>query len=171
MLAHILSPVTPTADDMPAPDVITGRALVALGEKVKPCPECYNLTEETLCALCADPRRDRSLLCVVEDPECLEVEIAIAEHEAARVRPGQEVGLKPRALPGETVAARVARVAVGTETGGGPGTVTVYCRLADVPPGLRPGASGYGRVYTGQRPAGGIIAERVARLLRTEFWW
>jgi recombination protein RecR len=42
-------------------------ALVALIEKVKPCTECGNLTEVSPCALCADPRRDRSLICVVEE--------------------------------------------------------------------------------------------------------
>jgi recombination protein RecR len=42
-------------------------ALLALAEKVKPCPECFNLTEETPCAICADPRRDRSIVCVVEE--------------------------------------------------------------------------------------------------------
>lgn len=42
-------------------------ALLALAEKVKPCPQCFNLTEEIPCALCADPRRDRTILCVVEE--------------------------------------------------------------------------------------------------------
>ena len=42
-------------------------ALLVLAEKVKPCPECFNLTETAPCALCADPRRDRSLICVVEE--------------------------------------------------------------------------------------------------------
>jgi recombination protein RecR len=42
-------------------------ALLALAEKVKPCPECFNLTEETPCAICADARRDRAIICVVEE--------------------------------------------------------------------------------------------------------
>lgn len=42
-------------------------ALVALIEKVKPCTECGNLTEASPCALCADPRRDKSVICVVEE--------------------------------------------------------------------------------------------------------
>ena len=42
-------------------------ALVALIEKVKPCTECGNLTEASPCALCADSRRDRSVICVVEE--------------------------------------------------------------------------------------------------------
>ena len=42
-------------------------ALVALGERVHPCERCFNLTEAELCAICSDPRRDPSLICVVEE--------------------------------------------------------------------------------------------------------
>ncbi len=41
-------------------------ALLTLGERVKPCAQCFNLTEEELCAICRDPRRDASIICVVE---------------------------------------------------------------------------------------------------------
>src|SRR6185295_10481037 len=34
---------------------------------VRPCPECGNLDSRSPCAICADPRRDASLICVVED--------------------------------------------------------------------------------------------------------
>jgi recombination protein RecR len=42
-------------------------ALQTLSEKVRPCSRCFNLTEEELCAICRDPRRDAALICVVED--------------------------------------------------------------------------------------------------------
>jgi recombination protein RecR len=42
-------------------------ALVALGERVHPCERCFNLTEAELCPICSDPRRDPSLICVVEE--------------------------------------------------------------------------------------------------------
>ncbi len=42
-------------------------ALVAVAERVHPCGECGNLTEADPCALCANPQRDRSLICVVEE--------------------------------------------------------------------------------------------------------
>jgi recombination protein RecR len=42
-------------------------ALVAVGERVRPCEECGNLTEDQPCGICRDPRRDAALLCVVED--------------------------------------------------------------------------------------------------------
>lgn len=43
------------------------QALTTLAEKVRPCARCFNLTEQELCAICADPRRDASLICVVEE--------------------------------------------------------------------------------------------------------
>ena len=43
-------------------------ALRAVAEKVRPCRECFNLTDRDLCPVCADPRRDAGLLCVVETP-------------------------------------------------------------------------------------------------------
>jgi len=42
-------------------------ALQTLSEKVRPCERCFNLTEEALCSICRDPRRDPALLCAVED--------------------------------------------------------------------------------------------------------
>lgn len=42
------------------------QALVTLGERVRTCARCFNLTEEDVCSICRDPRRDASLLCVVE---------------------------------------------------------------------------------------------------------
>jgi len=42
------------------------QALVTLGERVRPCARCFNLTEDEICSICRDPRRDSSVLCVVE---------------------------------------------------------------------------------------------------------
>lgn len=43
------------------------RAVAALGERVRACTECGNLTEADPCALCSDSRRDSGVLCVVEE--------------------------------------------------------------------------------------------------------
>ena len=43
-------------------------ALSAALGSVRRCSKCNNFTEEELCALCRSPRRDASLLCVVETP-------------------------------------------------------------------------------------------------------
>ncbi len=46
------------------------RAVVA---QVRPCRECFNLTEGELCSICANPKRDHGTLCVVETPRDLAV--------------------------------------------------------------------------------------------------
>jgi recombination protein RecR len=43
------------------------RSLVDLAEKIRECCECGNFSEDELCEVCADPRRDRSVLCIVEE--------------------------------------------------------------------------------------------------------
>lgn len=43
-------------------------AIVALRERIGYCERCFNLAEGTLCPVCADPRRDPRVLCVVEEP-------------------------------------------------------------------------------------------------------
>lgn len=48
-------------------------ALVAVGERVRPCETCGNLTEEQPCSICRDPRRDAGLLCVVEEASTVAV--------------------------------------------------------------------------------------------------
>ena len=42
-------------------------ALATLAERVKPCARCFNLTEEELCAICRDGRRDAAVICAVEE--------------------------------------------------------------------------------------------------------
>jgi recombination protein RecR len=43
-------------------------SLLTLSDRVRPCERCFNLTEDPICSICRDPRRDQSLVCVVEEP-------------------------------------------------------------------------------------------------------
>ena len=43
-------------------------AIGEVKERVRFCSVCGNLTEEELCAICLDQRRDRAVVCVVEQP-------------------------------------------------------------------------------------------------------
>jgi recombination protein RecR len=43
-------------------------AIVEVKERIGFCERCFNLAEGPLCGICADERRDRTLICVVEDP-------------------------------------------------------------------------------------------------------
>ena len=44
------------------------QAILDLKNSSRYCPACNNITEDDLCSICSDPRRDRSVLCVVEEP-------------------------------------------------------------------------------------------------------
>ena len=54
------------------------RALAEALATVRHCSRCNNFTEDDICALCRSPRRDRSLLCVVETP----ADLAMVEQTA-----------------------------------------------------------------------------------------
>src|SRR6202007_3234607 len=43
-------------------------AIREVKEKIGLCEVCFNLTDETRCRICQDPRRDQGLICVVEEP-------------------------------------------------------------------------------------------------------
>jgi recombination protein RecR len=44
-------------------------ALVEVKDKVRFCVTCGNVTEDDLCRICRDPRRDAASICVVEEPK------------------------------------------------------------------------------------------------------
>ena len=47
-------------------------AMTAAKEKIHRCPICQNLTDRDICPICADAGRDRTTICVVEDPRAVE---------------------------------------------------------------------------------------------------
>jgi len=48
--------------------VALAHAIEEVKARVRFCRECGNLTEEELCSICLDTRRDRTVVCVVEQP-------------------------------------------------------------------------------------------------------
>lgn len=46
-----------------------GSAIMEIKDKIHPCPVCGCYTEEEICSYCSSSDRDRSLLCVVEQPQ------------------------------------------------------------------------------------------------------
>lgn len=44
-------------------------AILEAKHSVKTCPVCQNLTDQALCPICADQRRDHGLICVVAEPK------------------------------------------------------------------------------------------------------
>jgi len=39
------------------------------GEELRPCRECYLLTDRELCAICSNPKRSKKFICVVEESQ------------------------------------------------------------------------------------------------------
>jgi recombination protein RecR len=55
----------------PADATRLARAITEAKERVTFCQRCFNLAESEECGICADPRRDATVLCVVEEPRDL----------------------------------------------------------------------------------------------------
>ena len=54
---------------LPKEDVLSiAQALVNAKEKMRYCSSCWNFSETDPCTICGNPKRDRHLLCVVEEP-------------------------------------------------------------------------------------------------------
>lgn len=47
--------------------VTFGEAIIKLRKEIKYCNVCHNISEQAICPICANPMRDRSVICVVEN--------------------------------------------------------------------------------------------------------
>lgn len=45
-----------------------GQAVIDLKKNLKTCERCFNITENSPCRICSDPKRDNQLLMIVEEP-------------------------------------------------------------------------------------------------------
>jgi recombination protein RecR len=89
-------------------------AIRAVKENLRPCRTCFNLAEGEACAICADPRRDRSMICVVEQVrDLLALEQAGSYRGLYHVLQGRVAPLEGKGADGLTLDALVARVAQG----------------------------------------------------------
>lgn len=89
-------------------------AIRAVKENLRPCRTCLNLAEGDACEICADPRRDRSLLCVVEQVrDLLALEEAGSYRGLYHVLQGRVAPLEGRGAEALTLDALAARVAAG----------------------------------------------------------
>lgn len=56
--------------EMPAQDAEGfAQAILQAKQTIRACPVCQNLTDQEICAVCADEQRDHSLICVVAEPK------------------------------------------------------------------------------------------------------
>ena len=116
----------------------------------------------------------------VVNPKRLEAELSIPEQDMIHLQAGQQVELKIFALPYQTINTRVTRIApvVGTSAqdpqnveGTALDGVKVYSRLEQAIPELVPGMTGYARITLREQYAAAVLAKRLMRFIRTEFWW
>jgi recombination protein RecR len=97
----------------PAEAVAFADAIRAVKENLRPCSVCFNLAEGALCDVCTDLRRDRTVLCVVEQVrDLLAIEQAGAFRGVYHVLQGRVApldGSGPESLTLDALAARVVR--------------------------------------------------------------
>ena len=62
---HVLSLPEAEAEDF-------AKAILAAKKQVSLCPRCMTFSEGGLCAICSNPARDKSVICVVEDTRAAE---------------------------------------------------------------------------------------------------
>ena len=55
----------------PAEAMALADAIRDLKEKIRRCEICFNFAEQNICQICSDERRDKSIICVVEQPKDL----------------------------------------------------------------------------------------------------
>ena len=48
---------------------VLAKLLAKVNESIHSCQQCFNLSEESVCRICADPGRDHAVVCVVQDPK------------------------------------------------------------------------------------------------------
>ncbi len=115
--------------------------------------------------------REGDLICEIEDPLSLEIEVPLDEQDVRRIETKMDVLLKPRALPLQSCEAEVERIAPQAVAGKVQSTVNVYCKLKEPVPELLSGMTGYARIYCGRTCLVGYLGGRALRYFRTEIWW
>ncbi len=86
-------------------------AITRVKEAVRPCSQCFNLTEGELCAICADSKRQRHILCIVEQPrDIVALEAAGVFHGLYHVLQGRIAPLEGVGPEDLTIGALVQRV-------------------------------------------------------------
>lgn len=121
-------------------------AMITVKEKVRFCIECGNVSEEERCRVCLDERRDRSMICVVEEPKDIVAVEKTREYRGlyhvlgGAISPIDGIGpddLRIRELMTRLADGRVAEVVIATDPNlEGEATATYLARLLK-PLGLR----------------------------------
>jgi recombination protein RecR len=101
------------------------QAIIEVKERIGLCEVCFNLADEPRCRICRDERRDRAVICVVEEPsDVIPMERTHEYHGVYHVLGGALSpidGVEPEDLKIAELYARVAGGGGGAGAGGGAG--------------------------------------------------
>ncbi len=82
--------------------------------KIRPCKTCFNLSEQEVCSICGEPRRDKATICVIEQPkDLLAIESTGAYRGAYHVLMGHIAPLEGVEAEDLTIDALAERVRAG----------------------------------------------------------
>ncbi len=58
-----------------------GHSIIEMREKIRYCARCHNISENDICPICSNPKRDSSVVCVVENVKDVITVEATREHK------------------------------------------------------------------------------------------
>lgn len=121
-----------------------GNAIIDMRKNVTYCPKCHNISEDGMCSICSDKRRDHSVVCVVENiKDVITVERTHEHHGLYHVLGGLISpldGISPSELEIDSLVERVSReeireviLALSPTMEGDTTNFYIYRKLADLP--------------------------------------
>jgi recombination protein RecR len=91
-------------------------AILEVKQRIRFCSECFSFTEEEVCEICRDPRRQRNVICVVAEPrDIMAIERTNEYHGLYHVLQGvisPQDGIMPEMLRIRELIARIGRLGV-----------------------------------------------------------
>lgn len=121
-----------------------GQAIIDMREGISYCPVCHNISEQGVCPICSDPKRDRSVVCVVENvKDVITVEATNEHHGLYHVLGGLISpldGISPSDIEIDSLAERAAKgeikeviLALSPTMEGDTTNFYIYRKLAGLP--------------------------------------
>ena len=91
-----------------------GKAILEMRRNVRYCPECHNISDQGVCSICSDARRDHGVICVVENVKDVITVEATREHRGVYHVLGGLISPLDGIAPSDIeIASLVERVAAG----------------------------------------------------------
>ena len=112
---------------------------------------------------------DGSLLSI-SNIDTMRVLIQVSEKDMDVLREGNKVKLKVQSYPFLSFWGKVTRISQVAETGGSRKIFPVTCKIENKDHLLRPGMTGYAKVFCGKRTLFTLVTRRLVRYVKVEIW-